>query len=63
MSTLTAKKATEKALCKICARRMKCDYNEFENGTLAASNSMFCGCQLRALVIKEWMDDMMGFEG
>jgi hypothetical protein len=56
MQKLTAKEATEKALCKICVRRFRCDFNEFEKPQKHG------GCMLRNLIVKEWMNDMMGFE-
>ena len=59
MIKLTAKQATEKAICKVCTKRFGCNYNEYEVQGLKAP---FCGCALRGVIIKEWMDDMMGFD-
>ena len=59
MQKLTAKQATEKAICKVCEKRFRCEYNEYEAPGL---KEPFCGCALRGAIIREWMNDMMGFE-
>jgi hypothetical protein len=57
MSKLTAKEATERALCKICNHHT-CALSEYWN----CEQPKYPGCMLRSLVIKEWMADLMGFE-
>ena len=60
MQKLTAKQATEKAICTVCSRRFKCDFNGYEHSRL---RDLSCGgCALRNAIIREWMNDMMGFE-
>ena len=58
MQKLTAKQATEKAICTICSKRFQCEFNNFEQ---PLSNHL-SGCALRGAIIREWMNNMMGFD-
>jgi len=53
MQKLSMKQAIEKALCKMCARRFACDFNEYEHTEVKIG-----GCALRGVMIRDILDDL-----